>query len=165
MDERPAPHELAAWRSFLEAHSRLTGILERELEAGRGLPLTWYDVLVQLSEAPGQQLRMHGLANAVLLSRAGLTRLVDRMAAAGLVERVACEQDRRGTFVHLTAQGEQTLREAAPIHLRGVAEHFVAPLTPADVAAIDAACRRLVRADRASAGCAPAADEEPAAAR
>jgi DNA-binding MarR family transcriptional regulator len=90
------------------------------------LPLSWYDVLVQLSEAPGNALRMRELADAVLLSKSGLTRLVDRMEQAGLVERR--EHDRRRTRrpCRTDRRGHgQRLRDAAPTHIQGVREHFV----------------------------------------
>lgn len=116
--------KLGAWRTLLEAHARVTQRLAAELEAETGLPLSWYDVLYQLYEAPGQQLRMLELADAVLLSKSGLTRLVDRMAAESLVERVPCEDDARGFFVHLTAAGQQRFRRAAPVHLAGIEQHF-----------------------------------------
>src|SRR5512134_3413797 len=97
-----SPERMAAWRTFLVAHARVTDVLASELEAEGGLPLTWYDVLVQLSEAPDNRLRMQELARAVLLSKSGLTRLVDRMTSGGLVTREPCLDDRRGTFVCLS---------------------------------------------------------------
>ena len=121
---------MAAWRAFLTAHARVTELLESDLQRERGLPLAWYDVLVQLSEAADHKLRMTDLAGAVLLSKSGLTRLVDRMCAAGLVDREPDASDRRGRWVSLTPAGRTRLRSAAPTHLRGVAEHFTAHLTP-----------------------------------
>jgi DNA-binding MarR family transcriptional regulator len=146
MQATPGQPELAAWRAFLTAHARVSEVLERELMAARGLPLTWYDVLVQLEEAPGGRLRMHDLAAAVLLSRAGLTRLVDRMAGAGLVRRAACEEDRRGTYVELTREGREALAAAAPVHLEGIERHFTGHLTPEETAALRTALGRI--ADR-----------------
>lgn len=139
-----AGRTLGAWRPFLTLHARLTEVLERELQDRAGLPLTWYDVLVQLSEAPDRRLRMHDLASRVLLSRAGLTRLIDRMAAAGLVERVPCPDDRRGTFVAMTAAGEAANLRAAPFHLAGVEEHFAAGLSAAEAKTIETAFERLL---------------------
>lgn len=114
---------------LLEVHARATSRLADELEAECGLPLTWYDVLVQLQEAPGHRLRMQELARAVLLSKSGLTRLVDRMTEEDLVARESCPEDRRGQYVALTNQGLERLRTAAPIHLRGIEEHFAAYLS------------------------------------
>lgn len=144
--ELPSATALSAWRSFLTAHARVTEVLERELQQERGLALTWYDVLVQLTEAPERRLRMHELANRVLLSRAGLTRLVDRMTAAGLVERVPCPDDRRGTFVSLTAAGRQANLDAAPTHLAGIREHFTRHLTDAELATMQKAFGRVLAA-------------------
>ena len=115
--------ELAAWRSFLRAHAVVTRRLEAELVAEHDLPLASYDVLVQLSEAPQQRLRMTELADRVLLSRSGLTRLVDRLVRDGLVERQACSEDARGMLAVLTPAGLDRLRGAWPTHLRGVAAH------------------------------------------
>src|SRR5437762_9733879 len=122
MPERPGKAQLAAWRAFLAAHARVTSVLEHELVAERGLPLAWYDVLVQLSEAPGGRLRMTDLAAAVLLSKSGLTRLVDRMAEARLVERAATDTHRRGRIVGLTEEGVDRLRARAPVPFRGIAD-------------------------------------------
>ena len=134
---------MEAWRSFLEAHSALTGVLEDELVAARELPLAWYDVLFQLSEAPGGRMRMLDLAHAVLLSKSGLTRLFDRMEDAGLVRREPFEEDRRGTMAVLTAKGRTALRRAAPVHERGIQEHFARHITDAEARTIRAAFRRL----------------------
>lgn len=146
MEAEPKPLQLRAWRAFLTAHARVTELLERELVAEREVPLAWYDVLVQLSEAEGERLRMHDLARAVLLSRAGLTRLVDRMAAAGYVTRVPCEDDRRGTYVAMTANGRAALDGASPSHLRGVEAHFARYLDD------DAAATLLRAMERVAAG-------------
>jgi DNA-binding MarR family transcriptional regulator len=134
---------MAAWRAFLAAHARLTAVLERELEDECGLPLAWYDVLVQLSEAPNDCLRMTDLAAAVLLSKSGLTRLVDRMAAAALVERAPDDADRRGRVVRLTPDGRARLRAAAPVHLRGIEEHFGGHLRDAEAATLASILGRL----------------------
>jgi DNA-binding MarR family transcriptional regulator len=120
---------MQVWRDFLRAHAQLVDVLGAELERERGLPLTWYDVLVTLSDAPDNQMRMGELAAAVAFSRSGLTRLVDRMAAAGLVTRRRSPDDGRVTFAELAPEGRAVLRRAAPTHLRGVDAHFIALLT------------------------------------
>ena len=117
------------WRSFLRAHAATMRELERELAADADLPLSWYDVLLQLAEAPERKLRMSELADRVLLSRSGLTRLVDRLQRAGLVSREPSPTDLRGTYTVLTPDGYQRLRGAAPIHLRGVDRHWVSKFT------------------------------------
>jgi DNA-binding MarR family transcriptional regulator len=136
---------MRAWRAFLVAHARVTDTLAAELEAETGLPLTWYDVLVQLSEAEDNRLRMQDLARAVLLSKSGLTRLVDRMAADGLVTREPCLDDRRGTFVCLSPAGRRRLDGASPIHLRGISQHFTSHLTEAEAKELFTLLDRIVR--------------------
>ena len=138
---------LGAWRAFLRAHARLVRDLERELQAEQGMALTDYDVLVQLSAADERRLRMSELADQLLLSRSGVTRLVDRLVAEGLVERVTCESDRRGQWASLTDSGYERLRRASPTHLRGVAEHFLNRLPPDDLAALERMLGRVVGAD------------------
>lgn len=144
MDQSIDPRRLRAWRLFLETHARVIEVLEDELQREHDLALTWYDVLVQLSEAPDQRLRMQDLAGAVLLSKSGLTRLIDRMEAAGLVTRRDCADDRRGTFAVLTPAGRQRLREAAPTHLRGIREHFTGLLSDEEIGALRAGLGRIV---------------------
>jgi DNA-binding MarR family transcriptional regulator len=135
--------EMAAWRGFLEAHRRVMDVLETELRQHEDLPLAWYDVLVQLSESPTRSLRMQGLADAVLLSKSGLTRLVDRMEAAGLVERAPCEDDGRGIMAVLTDRGYQRLRDAAPTHVAGVRAHFADLLRPGEANVLAQALGRI----------------------
>lgn len=118
------PTALASWRAFLRAHAVVTRRLEVELMEEQDLPLTFYDVLVQLVDAPDHRLRMTDLARAVLLSRSGLSRLVDRLQREGLVRREAASEDGRGMYAVLLPAGLDRLRAAAPTHLRGVAEHM-----------------------------------------
>jgi DNA-binding MarR family transcriptional regulator len=155
MPARPDPAQLAAWRLLLEAHATVTELLEHELVAARRLPLSRYDVLLNLAEAPGGRLRMQELSASVLLSKSGLSRLVDRMVAAGLVRRERCEDDRRGWFAVLTDQGRSALRRAAPVHLRGIHEHFTRHLSPEEVEVLTATLSRVVAAARASTGPTP----------
>lgn len=143
MGETLPTEQLEAWRLFLEAHASVTRILERELMDARQLPLTWYDVLVQLEEAGGS-LRMHELADRLLLSRSATTRFVERIEKRNLIERRACPEDRRGTKVVLTEGGKDVLRNATPIHLSGIEEHFVGRLTDADKQALTTALKKLV---------------------
>ncbi|MDP9094681.1 MAG: MarR family transcriptional regulator [Actinomycetota bacterium] len=117
---------VGVWRSFLRAHASMLRELERELVAGTQMPLAWYDVLLQLAEAPQRRLRMAGLADRVLLSRSGLTRLVDRLQAGGLVAREPSPEDARGTFTVLTDAGLARLRRAAPTHVTGIQQHWLA---------------------------------------
>lgn len=139
---RPDPERLSVWRTFLEAHATILRMLEAELEHERELPLSWYDVLLQLSEADGR-LRMSVLADRLVTHRSSLTRLIDRMEAAGLVARETCPSDGRGALAVLTREGRETLRRAAPVHLRGIQEHFAAHLTDSDVVALHRALSKL----------------------
>lgn len=140
------PAQLAAWRALLEAHASATDVLAAELRDEHDLPLSWYDVLLQLNEAPERRLRMQELAGRVLLSKSGLTRLIDRMERDGLVERSACPSDRRGTFAQLTAAGRHRLRETAPTHLRGVREHVADLFDDDEAATLERLLRRIVDA-------------------
>lgn len=139
---------LVAWRAFLEAHAFVVSKLADELEAERNLPLGWYDVLVQLSEAENNKLRMTELADRVLLSKSGLTRLVDRMCGAGLVERLADTDDRRGRWVEMTKAGHARLVDAAPVHMRGVHQYFADYLSESEAEVVGAALRRIADAAR-----------------
>jgi DNA-binding MarR family transcriptional regulator len=136
--------ELSTWRTFLRAHDTVTRRLEAELIAEHELPLASYDVLVQLSEAPDRRLRMTELADRVLLSRSGLTRLADRLERDGLISRQACPSDARGTLAVLTDAGLARLQAAWPTHRRGVAEHVTGRLTPDEVATLGALLGKLV---------------------
>ncbi len=130
----------------MAGHARLAAALDRELQDERGLSLSSYEVLVHLSEAPERRLRMSELAEKVSLSRSGLTRLVDRLQADGLVERVGCPQDRRGSYAELTPAGVRCLDDAWPVHVRGVREHFLGRLSAEELAVLGSALRRVAAA-------------------
>lgn len=138
--------QLRSWRAFLRAHAEVTRRLETDLVAAHQVPLAWYDVLVQLVEAPGRRLRMTDLAGAVLISRSGLTRLVDRLVAEGLVRRERAEDDARGTFAVMTDEGYARLRAATPTHLRGIASYVVSRLSPDQLNAFGDACQLIADA-------------------
>lgn len=146
MASRPSPLtdvEMDAWRSFLRAHAKVTRVLDAELIAECELPLGSYEVLLHLNEAPDRRLRMTELAERVLLSRSGLTRLVDRMEREGLIRRESCLSDLRGTNAVLTDAGYERLRSAAPVHLRGVREHIVDLLTREELEVLATALGRV----------------------
>jgi DNA-binding MarR family transcriptional regulator len=136
--------QLKAWRRFLQAHAVLVRRLEADLLAEHQLPLASYDVLVQLVEAPERRLRMTELAQRVLISRSGLTRLVDRLEREGLVRREACDDDARGLFAVLTDDGYARLRRAAPTHLRGVASYALDRLDAEQTRALAEICSRML---------------------
>ena len=134
--DKLTPLELGAWREFLRAHAVLTRELDEELRRAHGLPLSSYDVLVNLESAADRQMRMSELADAVLLSRSGLTRLVDRLVALGYVRRNACADDGRGSYAELTAAGREKFEAARRTHLQGVREFFLDRLTQDDQRAL-----------------------------
>ena len=140
---RPSDWRVGVWRTFLHAHAAVTRDLEREL-AEAGMPIGWYDVLLQLAEAPQRRLRMAELASSVLLSRSGLTRLVDRLQAEGYVRRERSADDARGTFTVLTSEGLAALRRAAPVHLAGVHEHWIAHVTDAELETLGTLLRKVL---------------------
>src|ERR1700760_142431 len=112
--------ELGAWRGFLRVHSALVKELDAELAAAHKLPLSSYEVLINLEAAPGHRRRMAELADSVLLSRSGMTRLVDRLERDGLLVRDHCTDDGRGCYAVLTDKGAELLATARPTHLGGV---------------------------------------------
>src|ERR1700747_420053 len=116
--------ELRAWRGLLRAHACLAKRLDTALEQAHGLPMTSYEVLHHLEGASSERMRMCDLAARAQLSRSGLTRLVDRLAGEGLLERCSCTHDARGSFACLTGLGRQRLAEARGTHLAVVREHF-----------------------------------------
>ena len=144
MRDRPDEQRLEAWRLFLQTHARVLAQLEQELDAERHLPLTWYDVLAQLDAAPCQRLRLQDLVRRLVLSKSGLSRRIDRMQEAGLVERHECSSDARGVFAVLTPAGKAVLEEAAPVHLAGIARHFTQYLTDKETVALQAAFKKML---------------------
>ena len=128
--------ELRAWQALLHAHHQVTRQLDAELQAEHGLSLNAYDVLLRLARAPGRRLRMSELATRVMMSPSGLTRVVDRLVADGLVERERFDGDARVMLAHLTDQGRQILRRAARTHLRGIRAHFTGRLSEAQLRSV-----------------------------
>lgn len=143
---RPSPDDprLGAWRSFIQAHARLLRRLDEELQAEHHLSLAEYDALLQLVNAPDRRLRMSVLAERVLLSRSGITRLVDRLVGAGMVERSACVTDARGAEAALTPKGLDTLRAASRTHLDGVQRYFLGLIGDGDRDAIERGCDQIL---------------------
>jgi DNA-binding MarR family transcriptional regulator len=141
--DRPSADELAVWRSFLRAHAQLIRALETELVDAKQIPLASYDVLVQLTEATDRRLRMTELADRVLLSRSGLTRLIDRLGREGLVRREPCLDDARGMYAVLTDVGVDRLRSASHVHVPGVGEHFVRRFNRQELARLGQLLARL----------------------
>jgi DNA-binding MarR family transcriptional regulator len=121
--------ELGAWRGLLRVHSRMTKALDAQLIAAHGISLSSYEVLLFLADAPDGRLRMSELADGVLLSRSGLTRLVDRMEREGLLRRERCEDDARGFNAMITPEGRDLFGSARRTHLDGVRELFLSRLS------------------------------------
>jgi DNA-binding MarR family transcriptional regulator len=142
----PLDPRMRAWRAFLYAHAAVMRELEAQLVAEREMTLAEYDALVQLASAPGARLRMSDLAARVLLSRSGVTRLVDRLETQGLVGRESCGSDARGSFAALTPAGVRCLREAMPVHLRGVGQVFMDVIGDDDAAVVERAMTAVAEA-------------------
>lgn len=143
----PGPRDprLETWRSFLVAHAQIRRQLERELQAEQSLGLGEYEVLLLLNRADERRLRMSELADLLGLSRSGITRLVDRLEVDALVERALCATDRRGSWTILTDAGHRRLRRASPTHLRGVGEHFLDRIPPAELESLQITLDRVLR--------------------
>lgn len=124
------------WPLMLEAHSTLIEAVERELEAVGGVPLGWYDVLAQLALAPEHRLKMNELADSVLLSKSGVTRLVDRMERAELIERATCPTDRRVVYAQLTERGKELFDTASPVIQATIERRFTSLLTDVEARAM-----------------------------
>ena len=122
--------ELAAWRGFLRAHAALTKELDAQLRREHDLPLTSYEVLLFLADSAEGRMRMSELADSVLLSRSGLTRLVDRLERAGLLEREECAEDARGAFAVITPEGRRAFDAARHTHLEGIRELYLRHFSP-----------------------------------
>jgi DNA-binding MarR family transcriptional regulator len=135
--------EIRTWIRFLATHSAITRELEARLMGAHALTLSDYDVLVQLARAPERKLRNIELAKAVVLTRSGVTRLVDGLEKDGLVRRCSCQNDKRGTFVALTDLGLERLRTATSTHVEGVRELFLERLGVEGREQMDALLRGL----------------------
>src|SRR5919107_1541036 len=142
-----SPEQRAAWSGFIRAHASIVKELDAELQAAHGLPLSSYDVLVQLSLAPNGRMQMFELAKAVHLSRSGLTRLVDRLEGQGLLERYKGDRDPRQVFACITERGLERLAETTPTHLAGVRRRFLERLSRAQVEQLAIVWNRLLGSD------------------
>jgi DNA-binding MarR family transcriptional regulator len=147
---------LEPWRAFLTAHARVTRRLDEELRAEHDLSLAEYDALLTIADAPDRRIRMRQLADRVILSKSGVTRLIDRLVLDGLVERKACASDARGAEAVLTSAGLERLRRASRTHLRGIAQHFLAAVEDGDIPTIQRSM--LAVADHAGPGNGDASD-------
>lgn len=149
-DRSGQPDPIAAWRSMLLAHSRALRAIEADLEAAGTIPLTWYDVLLELRGAGGR-LRMQDLGDRVVLSRTRVSRLVDELERRGLVSREPDDSDGRVTYAAITAEGKKILRSTAPVYRRGIEEHFTKHLTADEQQVVATALSRVVDAHQLAA--------------
>lgn len=140
LDER----ELRAWRGLLRAHAALTKALDAQLEAEHGLPLSSYEVLLHLTHSPEGRMRMCNLAESVVLSRSGLTRLVDRLEREGYLRREPCADDARGSYAVVTDAGREKLASSRATHLGGVRELFLDHFSEDELETLAAAWDRLL---------------------
>jgi DNA-binding MarR family transcriptional regulator len=141
--------ELGAWRGMLQMHAQITQALDAQMRTEHGLSVSSYEVLMFLAEAPERRLRMAQIANQVLLSRSGLTRLVDRLVQLGYVTRCAAENDGRGAYAELTAAGLEKFQAAQRTHREGVREFYLDHLSTTDTVVLADIFSRLAasRAD------------------
>lgn len=130
--------EQNAWRAYIRLAKMLMRQLDRDLHPF-GLSTNDYEILVELSEAPGNRLRMTELADLTAQSRSRLSHQITRMEAKGLVRRAACDGDKRGTFTVITPRGMATIERVAPSHVDSVREHFIDRLSPADLSVLTTA--------------------------
>ncbi len=139
----PDTSRLEAWIRFLRAHAALTRELSAELVADHGLTLNDYEVLLHLARAPEQQMRRVDLAESILLTPSGITRLLEGLERSGLVERVGSDTDRRVVYARLTDAGAEKLREAGRTHVAGIESLFVGRYTDEELATLSALLSRL----------------------
>jgi DNA-binding MarR family transcriptional regulator len=144
--------ELAAWRGMLQMHAQITQALDAQMRTEHGLSVSSYEVLMFLAAAPERRLRMAEIADQVLLSRSGLTRLVDRLVQLGYVTRCAAENDGRGAYAELTDAGLEKFQAAQRTHREGVREFYLDHLSTTDTVVLGDIFTRLAasRADAAS---------------
>jgi DNA-binding MarR family transcriptional regulator len=138
--------DTAAWAALLRVHAALVPALDRDLQAATGLPLTWYDVLLELNAAAERRLSMGELGQRAVVSRTRVSRVVDQLVAAGLVTREANPDDRRSAYAAITPAGRDRLRAAAPVYLDGIARHFTSRMTPAEARTVAAALEKVLAA-------------------
>jgi DNA-binding MarR family transcriptional regulator len=138
-----SPGEIAAWKGLLRVHRDQVSALDSQLMREHRLPLASYEVLMVLADSEGGRARMSDVADQLLVSRSGLTRLVDRLVAQGWVERTPCENDARGVFAAITRSGRAKLKAVRPAHLDGVREGFLTKLSDRDLEALARAWSRL----------------------
>lgn len=134
---------LEAWRSYLQSHASIVRALDAELMAEHGITSRDYEVLLYLAQAPERHLPMSALAERTMLTRSGITRLVDGLVDAGLIERVACPNDARVSYAQLTEPGYDKLRDAGCTHVASIRRLFLESFTPAEIEQLASLLSRL----------------------
>ena len=137
---------MEAWRALLLAQNAVLRAIDEDLAAAGAVPLRIYDVLLELNAAPGGTLRLKDLAGRTVLTRSRVSKLVDELVAAGLVERRGDPNDKRASVVAITLSGRRALKKAAPVYLNGIVRHFTAHLNEAETAALTSALQRVIAA-------------------
>ena len=145
--------ELTGWVTFLRAHAAITRELSVQLQREHGLTLNDYEVLLHLARADGSMMRRVDLAQSVLLSASGITRLLEGLERTGLVEKHACKSDGRVSYAKLTDAGHARLREASVTHLRGVEELFAGRYSGSELETLAQLLSRLPLAGEPSTDC------------
>ena len=140
--------KVAAWAGVLKVHAALVPVLDRELKDAHDLPLTWYDILLELNAAPGRRLTMGDLGRRAVVSRTRVVRVVDELVGAGLVVREQNPDDGRSAYAALTDEGRRRFREAAPTYLAGIERHFSRHLGDDEATAVATALGRVLHAER-----------------
>jgi DNA-binding MarR family transcriptional regulator len=134
---------LEAWRSYLQSHASILRALDSELVADHGMTSRDYEVLLYLAQAADRKLPMSALAESTMLTRSGITRLIDGLVACGLIERVSCASDARVSYAHLTDAGYEKLRDAGRSHIASVRRLFLEHFTGDEVEQLAALLGRL----------------------
>ena len=159
------PHDrFQAWLNLLQVHAVVGAKIEAELDAACGLSLAEHEVLLRLAHAPDDQLRMYDLSDLLLLSKSGITRLVDRLEKRGLIARELWEQDRRVIHARLSEEGRAVLERAKPVLARAVDDFFSSHLSDRDIASLRGALKRVLQANGswAEQRCSPSYAEDSA---
>ncbi|MEV4343026.1 MarR family transcriptional regulator [Actinoplanes sp. NPDC049596] len=136
--------DVAAWAALLRVHAALVPRLDQDLQTVCGLPLTWYDVLLELNSAPGRRLSMGELGRLAVISRSRVSRVVDALMDAGLVTRESNPDDKRSAYATITEAGRVRLRESAPAYLAGIRRYFTSRMTAAEARTVARALEKVL---------------------
>jgi DNA-binding MarR family transcriptional regulator len=139
---------LEAWRSYLQSHASIVRVLDAELVAEHGMTTRDYEVLLYLSQAPDRKLPMSALAESTMLTRSGITRLIDGLVDCDLIERVSCANDARVSYAHLTDAGYAKLRDAGFTHTASIRRLFLEQFTGEEIDMLASLLSRLPGAQR-----------------